>query len=115
MGVEVHEARDHVEAVRIDHLFRFMRLQLADPSDPALLNAEVGLITRQTGAVDYHAASDNDIKLRHDLCSFVKVFTKRKSFVYRLLLFFTETRRLSRETFSLRNNCATVALRTTSG
>ena len=41
-----------VEAARIDHFFCFMRLQLADPSDPALLNAEVGLITRQAGAVD---------------------------------------------------------------
>src|ERR1700730_193761 len=60
MGVAVDEARrDHV-AVGVDGL-PARRSDTADEGDLAFLDADVGAIARQAGAVDHHAVLDHQI------------------------------------------------------
>src|SRR5579863_6781071 len=65
MRVEIDEAGDDVQTAGIDHLFRLMRLEIADGGDLTVLDGDVGPIARQTRAVDHHSTLDDDIEFRH--------------------------------------------------
>ena len=66
MGVQVDTARGDNQSSGIQHLFGIAGVQTADLGNLPILDAEVTLVARDTGAVDDGAIFNNDIKLSHN-------------------------------------------------
>ena len=68
MGVQIDEAGHDDHAAGVDHLVCLRcAFQIADLRDLAVLDTDVGLITRQPRAVDHHSTSDDYVEFRHEI------------------------------------------------
>ncbi len=65
MRMQIDEARRDDLALRVDRLVRRMFLQIADLGNLAVLDPDVGLVTRQPRPIDDHSAADDYVKFCH--------------------------------------------------
>jgi hypothetical protein len=62
--MHIDKARRDDQAAGVDHLMSARRDAWLDPADPAIDDLDIGRARRSAGAINEHAASDQDL-LRH--------------------------------------------------
>jgi hypothetical protein len=67
MSVKIDETGSYIQPAGVNCFFGFVGLQIADFGDLAFPDADICPVTRHPRPVDYRAASNNKVKLRH-LC-----------------------------------------------
>jgi hypothetical protein len=65
VGVQVHETGSDDAVTGVDDALGVVRLQLADPGDPAVLDAKVSAQAGCPRPVDDHAVLDDGVEERH--------------------------------------------------
>jgi hypothetical protein len=67
--MEVDEAGHNIEPARVNRLVSLVRLEIADFGYLAVLDPDIGAVTRHPGAIDHHATSDDYIEFGHLISS----------------------------------------------
>ena len=65
MGMEINEPRGHDEPVGINHLPSIVVVEFTDLGDLAVLNTDIGLVTRNLRPIDDRSTFHNSIELCH--------------------------------------------------
>ena len=78
VGVQVDRARSNNQSFGIEHLRPIAALETANLGDLAVLDTDVGTITRQPRPVDNRAPSDDSVEFHGDLSFDPRPFLRRR-------------------------------------